>query len=362
MGTGRVARPGRWRSLRDRLEESLAPTLEPTVLAERVYAAVAAHAPYDFACLAFTDPASGVVTWASKTRSLGVGDEEFSASEYGGPDVNKLADLARRDPPVGALWVDTDGRPETCRRHREFMHPRFGFTDELRAVFVSRGASWGALGVYRGPGDPPFTQAEADELGAACPTIASAIRRSLFRPVPATGPTGPTGPADPGVAVVVVDDADRPTLATPGTQAAIEQLGGLESGSLPASVLAVVATTRAGGEPFQSQVRTTDGRWLSVRAAPLTPGGPTDLAPAGRIVVSIDAAPRSAVSRMALAAHGLSRREEDVAVLVLQGLDTRAIAASLHLSPHTVQDHLKSVFAKLGVSSRRELTARLVLE
>jgi hypothetical protein len=45
---------------------------------------------YDFACFATTDPASSVVTWASKTRSLEVGDEEFAAAEYGPPGVNKF--------------------------------------------------------------------------------------------------------------------------------------------------------------------------------------------------------------------------------------------------------------------------------
>lgn len=325
-----------------------------------VCAGVAQQVAFDFACFATTDPTTGLITWASKTRSLGVGDEEFAAVEYGPADINSFAEIARRRPPVGALWLDTGGRPESCRRHRDFMHPRFGFTDELRVVLISRGASWGGLALYRGAGQPPFTATDTALLGELSQLLADAIQRSLFRlgPGPRAVCSAPTASTD-GPAVLILDSANHVTHLTAAARAAIDDLGGWEHGSLPTTVLAVAASTRGRTCCEHSDTRTQgrSGRWLSVRAALLA--GPQDRSD---VVVTIEPTPRTALSRLTLAAHGLSAREEDVAVLVLQGASTQAIATTLHLSPYTVQDHLKAIFTKLGVTSRREMTARLVLE
>jgi DNA-binding NarL/FixJ family response regulator len=58
-------------------------------------------------------------------------------------------------------------------------------------------------------------------------------------------------------------------------------------------------------------------------------------------------------------AHVLSARELEVLLLLDRHLGTDEIAARLFISEHTVRSHVKSLLAKLGVSSRREALERL---
>jgi DNA-binding CsgD family transcriptional regulator len=53
-------------------------------------------------------------------------------------------------------------------------------------------------------------------------------------------------------------------------------------------------------------------------------------------------------------------RERQITQLLLRGLPTTEIAETLFISRHTLGDHVKAIFAKLGVSSRPELTALLL--
>lgn len=53
----------------------------------------------------------------------------------------------------------------------------------------------------------------------------------------------------------------------------------------------------------------------------------------------------------------LTRREEDVLRLVVDGLCNKAIAARLGIAVGTVKSHLKTIFGKLGVGSRTQAVA-----
>jgi DNA-binding NarL/FixJ family response regulator len=54
----------------------------------------------------------------------------------------------------------------------------------------------------------------------------------------------------------------------------------------------------------------------------------------------------------------LSPRERDVLALVAQGSTNREIASAVHLSPHTVKEHLSSLYRKLGARNRTDALQR----
>ncbi|MEQ9337895.1 MAG: helix-turn-helix transcriptional regulator, partial [Miltoncostaeaceae bacterium] len=79
----------------------------------------------------------------------------------------------------------------------------------------------------------------------------------------------------------------------------------------------------------------------------------------GEVVVIVQPVAGAQLAGLWMQALGFTPGERQVLDLVLAGRSTKEIASGLHLSPWTVQDRLKGVFARAGVRSRRELVARL---
>jgi DNA-binding CsgD family transcriptional regulator len=134
--------------------------------------------------------------------------------------------------------------------------------------------------------------------------------------------------------------------------------------ALESKVVQVVAararTLTSDGDPLEvaarSRVRTRSGSWLLLYGTRLS--GHAD----GQIAVIIQPASPSEVAPLVALAYGLTERERQVTRLCIQGRSTKQIAHTLHMSPYTVQDHLKAIFDKTGVGTRGELVGQVFLE
>jgi len=86
--------------------------------------------------------------------------------------------------------------------------------------------------------------------------------------------------------------------------------------------------------------------------------GDTAAAAHAEFVAAMLAEPVDGCSRIALGhPRGLTDREREIAFLAADGRTSRDIAASLGVSVRTVDNHLAAVYRKVGVSSRKDLSA-----
>jgi len=102
------------------------------------------------------------------------------------------------------------------------------------------------------------------------------------------------------------------------------------------------------------RLRTASGHWLVLHASRLSGPGAQE-----HIAVIVEMARPAEVAPLIVQAYDLSKREGEILQGVLHGLSTAEISAKFHISSHTVQDHLKAIFEKVGVRSRRELVGQL---
>jgi DNA-binding CsgD family transcriptional regulator len=278
------------------------------------------------------------------------------ASEYLREDVNTFASLAGRRPPVGVLSETTRSRPERSARYRELLAPA-GIPFELRAAFVSRGRCWGAVHLARSEGSVDFGRDEATALARVTSTIADGIRTSIRF----DAARRPDDAAAPGL--VVLSAANEVELITaPARELFAELRSPVVAGTdetPPVVVLSLASFTRSRPAAAARQPAVTvpcAGGWITLHAS--LPESRVE----GRVAIVLERLPTQQATTLRLEAHGVTSREREVAALLAQGLSNQEIAATLVLSPFTIQDHVKSIYEKTGVSSRRELVARIFLD
>ncbi|MGW8376897.1 helix-turn-helix transcriptional regulator [Streptomyces sp. ODS28] len=312
--------------------------------------------PADVWCAVLLDPATFLDTGGQHEHGFPARVMprlfEIEHAEQAGAD--NIRRMARRRAPASLLSHTMAGHLEESVYYQDVLRPE-GLTDELRVLLRDGRRTWGLLVLCRAPGSLPFTAGDANLAAALSAPASRAIRHSFLL----SGIDRADVPEAPGL--IVLDDAHRLRHVSPTADYWLGTVQERHAASrpLPLAVYAIAARTRGAGagEQVTSRVRGSTGHWLTCRAwRAAEPGEEGPLT-----YVSIGPSHPGELTAIVLDAYGLTAREREITQLVLLGRSTAEIAKTLHITGYTVQDHLRKVFDKAGVRSRRELTGDLFM-
>lgn len=305
-------------------------------------------------CWTYVDPVTWLPSWCISDNPV-VGRHQRSLHQSW-PAARDLTALAERG--FTATSASTDGDLGRDRYWSEIAGPA-GLGDSLSLALTADGACWGMLHLYRERSDPHFTAEDAFAVRQTVPVLARRLRRAALEP--AGRP-----PSGDELGTIVVDRDHHLVASTPAADRWLSRLPQPVPGgdSLPGFLYALVGRVTPGDLERVTpdrwsprlRIRATDGTWLLLRATPLSES------PAlghGAVSVTIEPARRGDLQHLIMRAHQLSDREREVAALVVNGLANREIADALFITRYTVADHLKTIYGKVGVSSRGALAVAL---
>ncbi|MEY2416149.1 MAG: hypothetical protein QOH53_1483 [Ilumatobacteraceae bacterium] len=254
-----------------------------------------------------------------------------------------------------SLLEGTAHEPSKSLVWRELLHG-YGVSDVLSTVFRDQYGCWAFLDLWRHDGG--FVEAERHAVTDLAESATAALRLTSM---PSFVHRSSIFDRDSGPAVLLLSDDLELLTQTPQTDAYLRALLPTEAdrAPIPAGAYNVAAQLLAqeaaiDTHPPWARVHLRDGLWMTLRAARIDKRS----ADAASIAVSIEPTPPAERAALYARVAGLSERESELLTLLVAGADTRELAQSLFVSEHTVQDHLKSVFAKTGVNNRRVLVAR----
>ena len=220
---------------------------------------------------------------------------------------------------------------------------------------------WGFLELWRTSTSGQFTSAEAAYLADISGPVTTALRRSQARTFRERA--APNGPSRGPVMLLLSRHLDV-RAQTAETQAYLRALvpPDQDRSPIPASAYNVAGqllATEAGidSNAPMARVHLAGGRWLTLRAARMEDSRPPD---ARDIAVTLEDSSPPERATLFAAAHALTSREGELLNQLIRGVDTSELARLMFLSQHTVQDHLKSIFAKTSVHNRRTLLAQVL--
>lgn len=300
---------------------------------------------------------AGSLLYAGRlTDAAGLLDEVDTVTQATGGPAHQSARLAlmayrgRRRPAVELIDAKLrdaaergDGRLHTLASHVKAVLYN-GLGDHQAALEAARdGAAYPDLALHTGP----LSELVEAAVRAGEPAVAAEAREQLSEQTAAAGTSWASG-------VQALADA----LAGPQARAEERYRQAVDQLSTTETAVEGYRARLLYGEWLRRANRRSEARMhlRSAHEAFTTMGAEAFAARAGRELAATGEAVRRQIAGAA-DLTALTAQESAVARLAAAGETNPRIASTLFLSPRTVEWHLRKVYMKLGIASRRELTA-----